>query len=71
MAEIISEAGGIVKSSVTKKVDFLVVGAEGGANKAEAARKLGTVCISEAQLFDMLGLPMPIGIEGGVANREL
>lgn len=70
VAELIQEAGGIVKSSVTRKVNFLVVGAEGGANKAEAARKLGTICISEEQLFDMLGKKMPIAMEGGTAERE-
>jgi len=71
VAELIQEAGGIVKSSVTRKVDYLVVGAEGGANKAEAARKLGTVCISEAQLYDMLGMTMPTMLaETGVADRE-
>lgn len=69
VATMIQEAGGIVKSSVTRKVDFLVVGAEGGANKAEAARKLGTICISEAQLYDMLGASMPSVLVGEAAKE--
>lgn len=56
----IEAAGGTVKSSVTKKVHFLVTGTEAGRTKTEAAEKHGTVCIDEKQLYEMLGQPLPV-----------
>lgn len=62
VAAWIEEAGGVMKGSVSKKVDYLVVGEEGGANKAAAAKKLGTTCISESELFTLMGREMPVNI---------
>jgi hypothetical protein len=36
------------------------VGEGAGANKSANAKKLGTLCISEKELYDMMGLPMEI-----------
>ena len=57
----IEAKGGTVKSSVTKKVHYLVCGVEGGANKAAAAQKLGTAVITEEQLYGLLGEEMTLG----------
>ena len=60
VAAKIESLGGSVKSSVSKKVHYLVVGEGAGANKSANAKKLGTLCISEKELYDMIGLPMEI-----------
>ena len=60
VAAKIESLGGSVKSSVSKKVHYLVVGEGAGANKSANAKKLGTLCISEKELYDMMGLPMEI-----------
>lgn len=57
---IIEKHGGKCKGSVSKGVDFLVVGEAGGASKANAAKKHGTRCITEEELFELMGIPMPI-----------
>lgn len=59
VARRIEDCGGVVKSQVTKNVHYLVQGDEGGRNKADAARKLGTTVISEEQLYALMGVPMP------------
>lgn len=56
----IESLGGSVKSSVSKKVHYLVVGDGAGNNKSADARKNGTQCISEKELYDIMGLPMEI-----------
>jgi len=56
----IEVAGGVVKSSVSKKCQFLVQGADAGRTKTQAAEKLGVKVITEEQLYEMLGVPMPI-----------
>jgi DNA ligase (NAD+) len=56
----IESLGGSVKSSVSKKVHYLVVGEGAGNNKSADARKHGTQCISEKELYDIMGLPMEI-----------
>ncbi len=48
----IEERGGIVLPSVSKKLDYLVVGEDPG-SKLGKARKLGVEQISEKQLFEM------------------
>jgi DNA ligase (NAD+) len=48
----IEERGGSVLPSVSKKLDYLVVGAEPGSKLAKA-RKLGVAEIAENQLFKM------------------
>lgn len=54
----IQAAGGATKSSVTKKVTHLVQG-EGGGDKVNVAKRLGTTIVTEEQLYDMMGQPMP------------
>lgn len=53
VAAKIEEAGGAVKTSVTKKIDYLVVGAEAGKGKTDGAKKFGVRCITEEQLLEM------------------
>jgi len=50
----IRELGGLVGSSVSKKTDFLVVGADPG-SKLDRARELGTTMLNEKQFLEMLG----------------
>ena len=57
----IEAAGGTVKGSVTKKVNYLVAGAETGATKMNAAAKHGVTVITEEQLYEMLGQEMTLG----------
>ena len=49
----IEEQGGSVLASVSKKLDYLVVGADPGSKLAKA-QKLGVPTITEKQLFDMV-----------------
>lgn len=68
IAEKIRQAGGSVKGSVSKKVDFVVQGVGGGRVKAEAAEKHGVPVITEEKLYAMMGLAMPT--ENPRANLE-
>ena len=61
VSALISHHGGTMKGTVTKKCDFLVMGADGGLNKASAAAKYGTQVIDEAAVYQMIGIPMTIG----------
>ena len=65
VAERIENAGGVVKASVGKNVDFLVVGEGGGRTKAAAAEKRGTTLISEATLYKMIGIDKVPVVESG------
>lgn len=60
VASWIESHGGQVKGGVTKGVTYLVVGAGGGANKAAAAQKLGTACLSESELYALAGQEVPV-----------
>ena len=51
--DLIKKAGGKVTESVSKKTDFLVVGADAG-SKLEKAQSLGIKQLSEAELLEML-----------------
>ncbi|MBD2294691.1 NAD-dependent DNA ligase LigA [Anabaena sphaerica FACHB-251] len=50
---LIQKAGGKVTDSISKKTDFLVVGADAG-SKLEKAQSLGITQLNEAQLLEML-----------------
>jgi len=52
--DIIKNAGGKVTDSVSKKTNYLVVGADAG-SKLEKARSLGVECISEPELLALIG----------------
>jgi DNA ligase (NAD+) len=56
----IEEAGGIVKGAVSKNVHYLVAGADCGRTKTDAAKKLGTIVITEEELYQLMGKPMPV-----------
>ncbi|NES84634.1 MAG: NAD-dependent DNA ligase LigA [Moorea sp. SIO2B7] len=51
--ELINKAGGKVTSSVSSKIDYLVVGEDAGA-KLKKAQKLGITQLSEQQLLEMI-----------------
>jgi len=56
MATRIEAAGGEVKNSVGKGLTYLVMADPSStSSKAEKARKLGTECIDEARLLEMMG----------------
>lgn len=50
---LIQNAGGKVTDSVSKKTDYVVVGEDAG-SKLEKAQSLGIICLSEAELLEML-----------------
>ena len=53
---MVTEAGGVVKSSVGKGLSYLVIADPNSTSgKAVAARKNGTTCISEQTFLDMVG----------------
>jgi NAD-dependent DNA ligase len=58
---ILAKMGAKVTSSVSKKTDFLVVGADAG-SKLEKAEELGVECLDEDEIIDL--------IEGGGSNNE-
>jgi DNA ligase (NAD+) len=62
VSAMVERAGGKMKGSVSKGVDYLIVCPGGGRNKAVAAEKLGTKCIDESELFRLMGIPMPAGV---------
>ncbi len=51
--ELIRTHGGSVASSVSKKTDYVVVGAEAG-SKADEAQVLGVPCLSEAEFLTLI-----------------
>ncbi len=52
---LVEERGGIVKNSVSKKVDFVVVGENPG-SKYEKAKSLGLKIINEEEFLKLLGI---------------
>lgn len=56
----IEDAGGIVKSSVSRHLNYLIQGTETGRVKREAAERHGVPIITETQLYEMMGQEMPL-----------
>jgi DNA ligase (NAD+) len=56
----IEAAGGTVKSSVSAKVHYLIMGADAGATKANAAKKHGVEVIDEEKLYGLMGTSVPV-----------
>lgn len=54
IARIIKEAGGTVQEAVSKKTNFLLIGANVGANKTQRAAALNVAVIDEAHLQKLL-----------------
>ncbi|MEQ1752038.1 MAG: NAD-dependent DNA ligase LigA [Prosthecobacter sp.] len=54
-AEQVSQQGGAVSGSVSKKTSFVVVGAEPGSNKIEGAKKHGVPILDEKSFLEMIG----------------
>jgi DNA ligase (NAD+) len=54
LAEVIRRQGGRVATSVSKKTDFLLVGADAG-SKLEKAKELGVKTVTEAEFNRLLG----------------
>jgi DNA ligase (NAD+) len=69
VSQLVESHGGMTKSSVSKKVDYLVSGPGGGANKATAATKHGTQIITEEQLYALMGEKMRV-VEGTRAESD-
>jgi DNA ligase (NAD+) len=58
---LIQQAGGKVTDSVSKKTNYLVVGAEAG-SKLDKAKSLGVTCLEEADLLKLLA-ELPAEVE--------
>jgi DNA ligase (NAD+) len=69
----VEAAGGTVKANVSKLCHYLVMGADAGRNKSEKAEKYGVPVITEQQLYELMGEPMPTdsGPAGFDPDREL
>jgi NAD-dependent DNA ligase len=50
----------VVKSSVSRRLNYLIQGTETGRVKREAAERHGIPIITETQLYVMLGQEMPL-----------
>lgn len=64
----IENAGGAIKSSVTRHVDYLIQGTETGRVKREKADKLGVPVITEKELYLLMQQEMPLPKD--VGERE-
>ncbi len=66
----IESHGGMVKANVSTKCQYLVVGTDGGRVKAEKSAKKNVPCITEKELYDMMGEVMPTGLEEVDPDKE-
>lgn len=66
----IESHGGMVKANVSTKCQFLVVGTDGGRVKAEKSAKKSVPCITEKELYEMMGEVMPTDIEEDDPDKE-
>jgi len=56
LADLVTNAGGEVKNTVSKKLAYLVMAdPSSNSSKAKAARKNGTKCISEDDFYELVG----------------
>ena len=55
----IEDAGGVMKSSVSRHLSYLIQGTETGQVKREKAKKYGVPVINEQQLYALMGQEMP------------
>ena len=55
MKELIESLGGEVKSSVSKKTSYLLVGENAGRSKLDKADKAGVTIISEEEFYTLIG----------------
>jgi DNA ligase (NAD+) len=62
-------AGGATKSSVSRKVSFLIVGESPGADKLSKAEKYGTAILTEIGLYEMMGIPTPSATSNPLRER--
>lgn len=66
--DMIQKAGGLIRGSVSNKVNFLVVGEGGGVNKARDAVRHKTTCIDEDTFWGMMGFRPDALSEGAPDN---
>jgi DNA ligase (NAD+) len=59
MVQRLESLGAVVKSSVSKNTDYVIVGEQPGSTKMQAAARHGTAQLTEAQLYELLGEPVP------------
>lgn len=59
VSKIIESAGGVVKSTVSRHLSYLIQGTETGKTKRAAAEKNNIPVITEQQLFQLMGQEMP------------
>lgn len=60
VSNLIEDAGGTVKSNVSRHLSYLIQGTETGKTKRAAAEKNKVPIISEQELFQMMGKEMPV-----------
>lgn len=70
LAALIESKGGSVRGTCGKKVNYLVVGIDGGATKAQSAQKHGTKVIDESELYAMIGEAPAVEQEAEFKERE-
>jgi DNA ligase (NAD+) len=56
----IEDAGGVMKTSVSRHLSYLIQGTETGQVKREKAKKYGVPVINEQQLYALMGQEMPV-----------
>lgn len=70
-AELITAHGGKVTGSVTRKTNYLVVGAEPGGSKYTKAQSLNIPMLDEAALLALLGEGAPAQADGETVQEQM
>lgn len=72
-SELIQQAGGKLGSGVTKKTDYLVVGADPGGSKYNKAQQLGVPILDESALLQLVGgnIAQPNAVDEKQQNDQL